>query len=155
MIGLDKTDFKILKILQENGRITNIQLSMDIGLSPAPTLERVRKLESNGYITSYHAMVNEEMLGLKIKSFIQVTINYAEKDAIKNFKSKLESIDEVVESYHVTGSSDYLLKVIVPDIKSYENLIVEKFSKMPEIKSLQSLMILSNTKQSRAIPIEY
>src|SRR5574343_374939 len=150
MIGLDKTDFKILKILQENGRITNIQLSMDIGLSPAPTLERVRKLESNGYITSYHAMVNEEMLGLKIKSFIQVTINYAEKDAIKNFKSKLESIDEVVESYHVTGSSDYLLKVIVPDIKSYENLIVEKFSKMPEIKSLQSLMILSNTKQSRA-----
>ena len=100
-------------------------------------------------------MVNEEMLGLKIKSFIQVTINYAEKDAIKNFKSKLESIDEVVESYHVTGSSDYLLKVIVPDIKSYENLIVEKFSKMPEIKSLQSLMILSNTKQSRAIPIEY
>lgn len=155
MIGLDKTDFKILKILQENGRITNIQLSMDIGLSPAPTLERVRKLESNGYITSYHAMVNEEMLGLKIKSFIQVTINYAEKDAIKNFKSKINMIDEVVESYHVTGSSDYLLKVIVQDIKSYENLIVEKFSKMPEIKSLQSLMILSNTKNSHAVPLEY
>lgn len=155
MIGLDKTDFKILKILQENGRITNIQLSMDIGLSPAPTLERVRKLESNGYITSYHAMVNEELLGLKIKSFIQVTINYAEKDAIKNFKSKIEQVDEVIESYHVTGSSDYLLKVIVSDIKSYENLIVEKFSKMPEIKSLQSLMILSNTKNSHTVPIEY
>ena len=155
MIGLDKTDFKILKILQENGRITNIQLSMDIGLSPAPTLERVRKLESNGFITSYHAMVNEELLGLKIKSFVQITINHSKADAIKNFTKQINEINEVVECYHVTGTADYLLKVIVEDIKSYEALIMEKFSKIQEIQSLQSLMILSNTKNTHTVPLEY
>jgi Lrp/AsnC family leucine-responsive transcriptional regulator len=75
MINVDKIDFKILKILQENGRITNIQLSHEIGLSPAPTLERVRKLEASGLIKSYHAIVDAEMLGLGIKTFIQVKLS--------------------------------------------------------------------------------
>lgn len=155
MIGLDSTDFKILKILQENGRITNIQLSMDIGLSPAPTLERVRKLEANGFINSYHAMVNEELLGLKIKTFIQVSINYQKADAIKNFTKQIMKIDEVVECHHISGSADFLLKVIVPDIKSYERLILDKISKILEISHLQTMMILSTTKYSHALPLEY
>lgn len=155
MIGLDSTDFKILKILQENGRITNIQLSMDIGLSPAPTLERVRKLEANGFINSYHAMVNEELLGLKIKTFIQVSINYQKADAIKNFSKQIMKIDEVVECHHISGSADFLLKVIVPDIKSYERLILDKISKILEISHLQTMMILSTTKYSHALPLEY
>ncbi|MCF8284772.1 MAG: Lrp/AsnC family transcriptional regulator [Sphingobacteriales bacterium] len=155
MIGLDSTDFKILKILQENGRITNIQLSMDIGLSPAPTLERVRKLEAQGYINSYHAMVNEELLGLKIKTFIQVSINYQKTDAIKNFSKQIMKIDEVVECHHISGSADFLLKVIVPDIKSYERLILDKISKILEISHLQTMMILSTTKYSHALPLDY
>ena len=73
---LDKIDLHILRILQENGRITNLQLSNDIGLSPAPTLERVRKLENAGYIKSYHALVDEELLGLGIKTFIQVQLDF-------------------------------------------------------------------------------
>ena len=155
MIGLDSTDFKILKILQENGRITNIQLSMDIGLSPAPTLERVRKLEAQGYINSYHAMVNEELLGLKIKTFIQVSINYQKTDAIKNLSKQIMKIDEVVECHHISGSADFLLKVIVPDIKSYERLILDKISKILEISHLQTMMILSTTKYSHALPLDY
>lgn len=155
MIGLDSTDFKILKILQENGRITNIQLSMDIGLSPAPTLERVRKLEAQGFINSYHAMVNEELLGLKIKTFIQVSINYQKADAIKNFNKQIMKIDEVVECHHISGSADFLLKVIVPDIKSYERLILDKISKILEISHLQTMMILSTTKYSHALPLDY
>ncbi len=155
MIGLDKTDFKILKILQENGRITNIQLSMDIGLSPAPTLERVRKLEVNGFLTSYHAMVNEEKLGLKIKTFVQVSINYSKADAIKNFAKQIQGIQEIVECYHVSGPSDFLLKIIVADIPAYEKLMLEKISKIQEISHLQSLMILSTTKNSHSVPLEY
>lgn len=154
MIGLDKTDFKILKILQENGRITNIQLSLDIGLSPAPTLERVRKLETNGFIKSYHAMVNEELLGLRIKTFVQISINYTKADAIKNFTKQIESIEEIVECYYVTGSADYLLKIIVADINSYEKLMVDKISKITEISNLQTFMILSTTKNSHAVPLK-
>lgn len=155
MTGLDKTDFKILRILQENGRITNIQLSMDIGLSPAPTLERVRKLESNGFIKSYHAMVDEEILGLKIKTFVQVSINYTKPDAIKNFTKQVQSIEEIVECYHVTGSSDYLLKIIVADINAYEKLLIDKIGKIQEISSMQTMMILSTTKNTHIVPLEY
>lgn len=155
MTGLDKTDFKILKILQENGRITNIQLSMDIGLSPAPTLERVRKLESNGFIKSYHAMVNEEILGLKLKTVVQASINYSKTDAIKSFTKQIQAIDEIVECYLVSGSADFLMKIIVADINAYEKLIVDKISKIQEISNLQTMIILSTVKNSHTIPIKY
>lgn len=84
-IELDKTDYQILKILQETGRITNLQLSTNVGLSPAPTLERVRKLENAGYIKSYHALVDEELLGLGIKTFIQIQLDFHENNTIQVF----------------------------------------------------------------------
>ena len=83
--GLDHTDIKILRILQERGRVTNLQLSSEIDLSPAPTLERVRKLEKEGYIQSYHALVNHEKLGLKIKAFIQVSLARQRENVITRF----------------------------------------------------------------------
>lgn len=155
MIGLDKTDFKILKILQENGRITNIQLSLDIGLSPAPTLERVRKLEQTGFIKSYHAMVNEELLGLAIKSFMQVTINFQKTDAIKNFVKQIMKIDEIVDCHQIAGSSDFLMKVMVKDLKCYEKLITEKISKIQEIALLQTMMVINSVKQLHSVPLNY
>ena len=155
MNGLDKTDFKILKILQENGRITNIQLSMDIGLSPAPTLERVRKLEQTGLIKSYHAMVNEELLGLTIKSFVQVSINFQKADAIKTFIKQIMSLDEIVECHQITGSADFLMKIMVNDIRSFEKFITDKISKIQEISSIQSMMVLNTVKQLHAVPLNY
>lgn len=152
---LDKIDFKILKILQENGRITNIQLSNEIGLSPAPTLERVRKLENAGYIKSYHAIVDAESLGLGVKTFIQVSLNWHKNDAINSFITQINNIDEVVECHHVTGSADFILKVLVKDINSYERLILDKLSKIEEIGHLQTMMILSTFKYSNAIPLKY
>ena len=155
MNGLDKTDFKILKILQENGRITNIQLSMDIGLSPAPTLERVRKLEQTGLIKSYHAMVNEELLGLTIKSFVQVSINFQKADAIKTFIKQIMSLDEIVECHQITGSADFLMKIMVNDIKSFEKFITDKISKIQEISSMQTMMVLNSVKQLHSVPINH
>src|SRR3954447_388419 len=103
---LDKTDLQILKILQENGRITNLQLSNEIGLSPAPTLERVRKLEHSGYINSYHALVDEEKLGLGIKTFIQISLDFHQKDTIQTFINEIQAIKEVTECHHVTGQCE-------------------------------------------------
>lgn len=154
MNKLDKTDYKILEILQNQGRITNIQLSMDIGLSPAPTLERVRKLEAEGYIKSYHATVDEELLGLKVKTYIQVSINYTKNEAVANFMKQIQKIDEVVECHHITGPADFLLKVIVKDIKSYERLILDKISKMQEISHLQTMMVMSTPKFLHSMPLD-
>lgn len=123
---LDKIDFNILKILQENGRITNLQLSQHIGLSPAPTLERVRKLENSGYIKSYHALVDEEKLGLGIKTFIQVSLDFHQQDTIQIFLKEIDEIKEITECHHVTGQCDFILKAYVKDIKTYEQLIMQK-----------------------------
>ncbi len=154
-LNLDKTDFKILKILQEQGRITNIQLSNDVGLSPAPTLERVRKLENSGIIKSYHAIADAEALGLGIRTYIQISLNWHKLDAINNFISQINDIDEIVECHHITGAADFLLKVIIKDMNSYEKLILDKLSKIEEIGQLQTMMILSTFKQSRTLPLVY
>src|SRR5665213_24639 len=114
---LDKIDLQILKILQENGRITNLQLSTEIGLSPAPTLERVRKLENAEYI----------------KTFIQISLDFHQKNTIQTFLDEIQNIKEVTECHHVTGQCDFLLKVYVRDIKSYEQLIMEKISRITAV----------------------
>ena len=152
---LDKIDFQILKILQENGRITNLQLSNEIGLSPAPTLERVRKLEHSGYINSYHALVDEEKLGLGIKTFIQISLDFHQKDTIQTFINEIQAIKEVTECHHVTGQCEFLLKVYVRDIKSYEQLIMEKISRISVVKTFQTMMILSTNKKEPIVPLEY
>ncbi|MFD1631263.1 Lrp/AsnC family transcriptional regulator [Pseudopedobacter beijingensis] len=152
---LDKIDLNILKIMQENGRITNLQLSQLIGLSPAPTLERVRKLENSGYIKSYHALVDEEKLGLGIKTFIQVSLDFHQNDTINIFQQEIAAIKEVTECHHVTGQCDFILKVYVKDIKAYEQLIMHKISKISVVKTFQTLMILSTSKKEPIVPIEY
>lgn len=152
---MDKIDLQILKILQENGRITNLQLSNEIGLSPAPTLERVRKLENLEYIKSYHALVDEEKLGLGIKTFIQISLDFHQKDTIQTFINEIQAIKEVTECHHVTGQCEFLLKVYVRDIKSYEQLIMEKISRISVVKTFQTMMILSTNKKEPIVPLEY
>ena len=152
---LDKIDFNILKILQENGRITNLQLSQHIGLSPAPTLERVRKLENSGYIKSYHALVDEEKLGLGIKTFIQVSLDFHQQDTIQTFLKEIGEIKEITECHHVTGQCDFLLKAYVKDIKTYEQLIMQKISRITVVKTFQTMMIMSTSKKEPIIPLEY
>lgn len=154
-VNLDKIDLMILKLLQENGRKTNVQLSNEIGLSPAPTLERVKKLETSGIIKSYHAVVEENLVNLGIKAMIQVSLVRQKDNAISNFKKHIGKIDEITECYQVTGNYDYLLKVIVKDIASFEKLIGEKLSKIPDIGQMQTNVILSEVKKSPVLPLKY
>jgi Lrp/AsnC family leucine-responsive transcriptional regulator len=152
---LDSTDLKILRKLQENGKITNLQLSEDIGLSPAPTLERVRKLESAKVITGYHAIVDESALGIGIKAFIQLSLGSQGGNFISDFKQRIDAINEIVECYQVTGNCDFLLKIEVADIPAFENLISNKLSKIEEIRNMQTLVILSQPKKFRVVPTTY
>ncbi|MFD2164361.1 Lrp/AsnC family transcriptional regulator [Paradesertivirga mongoliensis] len=151
----DKIDLQILKLLQENGRVTNLQLSHEIGLSPAPTLERVRKLENAGLIKSYHAIVDEELLGLGIKTFIQIQLDFHRDNAIETFVEEVKQIKEVTECHHVTSGCDFILKIYVKDIKAYERLIMEKISKISVIKTFQTMMILSTSKHEPVLPRDY
>ena len=152
-IKLDQIDHKILNILQKNGKITNAKLSENIGLSPAPTLERVKKLENSGIIKSYHAELNSEMLGLGVNTFVQVTLKGHNKANIETFLAAINIIDEVIECHHITGSGDFILRIIAKDIASYQLLMLEKVSDIEIVDSLQSMVILSTFKDSKSIPI--
>ena len=152
---LDLTDLKILKKLQENGKITNLQLSEEIGLSPAPTLERVRKLEKSKIITGYHATVDETTLGMGIMAFIQLSLGRQVDNFISNFSEQIEDIEEIVECYQVTGTCDFLLKVMVADIPAFEHLISNKLSRIEEIGNMQTMVILGQPKNTRVVPLDY
>ena len=153
--NLDKIDLKILRILQENAKITNLQLSGEIGLSPAPTLERVKKLETAKLIQGYYTQVNEEALVIGIKAVIQITLARQLENAISNFKKEINKIPEIMECYQVTGNADYILIVLLKDVRDFENLISQRLSKVEEIGQMQTMVILSKIKDSKLLPLDY
>lgn len=151
---LDEIDKKILTKLQEQGKITNIQLSNEVGLSPAPTLERVKKLEKNGIIEGYHAKVNHTNVGLGIEAVIMINLVRQMENAIIDFKNGIQKVPEIIDCYQITGQWDYMIKVVVKDIPAFERLIAEKLSKMEQISQMQSMVVLSKVKESMVSPID-
>jgi len=152
-VKLDKIDRKILEILQSNAKITNAQLSKDIGLSPAPTLERVKKLETSGIISSYHAKLDTDKVGLGVQTFVQVSLRGHNKKNIEIFLNEINNIPEVIECHHITGSGDFILKIISNDIQAYQKLMLEKVSEIDVVDGLQSMIILSTFKDSKVMPV--
>jgi DNA-binding Lrp family transcriptional regulator len=125
---LDLIDHQLLEILQQNAKITNAQLSKEIGLSPAPTLERVKKLEALGIIQSYHAQLNRDKVGLGVTTFVTVTLTGHKKQVTESFVNQINQIPEVIECHHVTGAGDFMLKIISKDISTYQKLMLEKIN---------------------------
>ncbi len=152
-LKLDATDRKILEILQSNSNITNAQLAIEIGLSPAPTLERVKKLENAKVIKSYHAVVDLASVGLGVSTFVMVTLKGHNKENIEKFMEAMEKIEEVIECHHLTGQADFILKVVSPDIPAYQKLMLEKVSNIDVVDNMQSMVILSTFKDTKIVPI--
>jgi Lrp/AsnC family transcriptional regulator, leucine-responsive regulatory protein len=152
-IKLDNTDRKILEMLQRNSNITNALLAKEIGLSPAPTLERVNKLENAGVIKSYHAVIDPATVGLGVSTFVMVTLKGHNRENISKFMQAIEQVDEVIECHHITGSGDFILKTICADIAAYQQLMLEKVSNIDVVDSLQSMVILSTLKDRKILPI--
>ena len=152
-LKFDKTDRKILEILQKSAKITNAQLSKDIGLSPAPTLERVKKLENLGVINSYHAKLDISKIGLGVTTFVLVTLSGHNKENIDKFIKEINMVDEVIECHHITGAGDFILKIISKDIPAYQKLMLEKVSDIKVVDNMQSMVVLSTFKDSKVMPI--
>ena len=155
MSKFDKIDLSIIRILQENSKITNLELSKKVGLSPAPTLERVKKLESTGIISSYHAVIDAHSIGLDVQTFVLVSLAWQKENAQQQFLDKVKSIDEITEAYIITGEADFLIKIICKDIPTYEQLLFKTLSQIEEIERLKTLMTLSTVKKSSVLPFDY
>ncbi len=149
---LDQVDRKILNILQANAKITNLQLAHDIGLSPASTLERVKKLENWGAIKSYHAKLAIDKLALHTVIMLQIRLHRLDKKSVANFQNEINAIPEVVECYQMIGSdTDFFLKIITTTLAAYRKFLSDKLSGLPGIKSIRSTIVLATLKEASLV----
>jgi Lrp/AsnC family transcriptional regulator, leucine-responsive regulatory protein len=152
-IELDDTDRRILARLQDDARISNVDLAKAVNLSPSPCLSRVRGLEQRRLISRYVALLDPLKIGLTVSVFIQVSLEKQMRNALDTFESSVLARDEVMECYLMTGESDYLLRVVVPDVQSLERFIVVYLAKIPGVASIKSSFALKQVKYKTALPL--
>lgn len=153
MIKLDKIDKSILSQLQKNCRITIKELSENLGLSPTPVFERIKKMENVGLIERYVALIDPAMLGKKLTVFLHVTIKDHSKNALEDFLKEIVGLTEVMECYHVTGDFDFFIKIVTKDMESYNQFILQKLSIVPNLGRVQSQFSLSKRKYTTSFDL--
>lgn len=152
-ITLDAIDRRILEVLQQDSSISNVELARSINLSPSPTLARVKHLESSGVISRYVGLVNPDALGLQMTVFVKVSLEQQESEALRNFENEVARFDAVMEVYLMTGDEDYLLRLVVRDLKALERFILDHLTKIPHVKNIRSSFALKQVKYKTALPL--
>ncbi|MEM6397160.1 MAG: Lrp/AsnC family transcriptional regulator [Bacteroidota bacterium] len=151
---VDATDLQILRLLQEDSSRTHRSIAEELGLTVTPIFERTRRLEREGYIDKYTAVLNKRKLGYKQTIFIGITLKGHTKDYLDRFVRIIDDFDEVLECHRVSGTFDYLLKVVVKDVEAYDEFIRHKLTIVSDLGSVQSLIVLSTSKEGVPLKIE-
>lgn len=151
--GMDATDRRILNELQADGRLSNVELSSRVHLSPSACLARVRRLEENGVISRYVTLLDPQAAGLPISVFIQIRLERQIELSLEKFEDRMGDYPEVMECYLMTGDSDYMIRVVVSDIESIQKFIVNELSKIPGVANIKSSFALKQVKYKTALPL--
>ncbi|WP_420385287.1 Lrp/AsnC family transcriptional regulator [Roseivirga sp.] len=149
---MDKTDKQILRALQENAKLTNKELAAMLGLTITPVHERIKKLEREGFISHYSAIVNPQKVDLGLEVFCSVSLKDHQKEFIEQFERDVVALDEVTECYHIGGRFDYLLKVAVSNMEAYRDFVAQKLAELDNIGNVQSSFVMSEIKKSYKLP---
>ena len=150
---LDTTDLRLLDELQRDGALSNVELARRVGLSPSPCLARVKAMERAGVIQRYVALTNAAALGLGLNVFISIRLKAQSRETLAAFEAQVEVFDEVMECYLMTGDSDYLLRVALPDMGALERFILEKLSPIPGVEQIRSSFALKQVRYKTALPL--
>lgn len=150
---LDKTDLEILKMLQKDSNRTTKSIAAHLDMSTSPVFERIKKLEKEGYIKKYVAVLDNKKIGLKLTVFIGITLQGHTRSYLEKFVKEINNFPEVVECHRVSGNFDYLLKLVVEDIEAYETFIITKLTLLPYLGNVQSLITLSTGKETNEIDL--
>jgi DNA-binding Lrp family transcriptional regulator len=153
MIEIDATDRKILNFLQRNSKANFKEIAMHIGLTQTPTYERIKRLEKSGIIKKYQAVLDKEKIGFMVEVFCQVRLLVHSQDLITRFEKAVAKMDEVNECYHVAGNYDYLLKVVVTDMHSYQDFLKNKLSVLDSVANVQSTFVMTSTKDEGVLKL--
>ncbi|MCP4988714.1 MAG: winged helix-turn-helix transcriptional regulator [Colwellia sp.] len=150
---LDRIDMVILSTLQSDGRISNVELAKKVNLSASPCLDRVKRLESEGYIERYGAFLNASKLNYGMTAFVQVTLSSTTSETFKLFKKEVVTIKEVVECHLIAGGYDYLLKIRFADMASYR-LVLEEIGDLPAIAQTSTYVVSEHVKSDNGVPFD-
>ncbi|MEH7829956.1 Lrp/AsnC family transcriptional regulator [Gemmobacter denitrificans] len=143
---MDDFDLRIIRALQGDGRLSIQDLSTQVGLSPTPVLRRVRKLESEGVITGYAALVNETAIGFPVQVFVSVTLDRQVDEALFRFESAIQGFPEVVDCWLMTGNRDYMLRVVTDSLAGFEAFLTGRLTRLPSVSSIESSIPLRRVK---------
>lgn len=149
---MDSKDYQILAALQENGRLTNQELSERVNLSPSPCLRRVRIMEAVGLIRGYTALVDQKMFGLPVTVFIRVKLERHDDETVAAFETAIMGLREVMDCWLMTGQWDYQLRVLAADLEAYEKFVRGKLQKVAGIAAIDTSFAYSRVKQAQILP---
>jgi Lrp/AsnC family leucine-responsive transcriptional regulator len=152
-LDLDRIDYQILHYIQNDARMTNAGLAEHVGLSPSPCLRRVKSLERAGIINRYVGIVDATAVGLPISAFVSISLHSQDREALEIFQSRVRTYTEVMECYRMTGTSDFLMRVVVPDLQSYERF-ADKLTRIPGISNIQTSFALKPVVYKTELPLE-
>jgi Lrp/AsnC family leucine-responsive transcriptional regulator len=152
-LALDAVDRKILAHLQTDGRMSLANLAAKVGLSPSPCLRRVRRLERDGVISRYVAVLDQQAVGLPVSVFVSIKLERQKQDALDRFAKAIARWPEVLECYLMTGPRDYWLRVVVPDLAAYERFVKQKLTRLEGIASIESSFALEQVKYTNVLPV--
>ncbi|MCX9156445.1 Lrp/AsnC family transcriptional regulator [Niveibacterium sp. 24ML] len=153
-VKLDRTDRRILEVLQQNGRIPNVELAKNVALSPSPCLRRLQRLEEDGVINHYTAILNPAKLGLTLLAFVSVSLDKRAGQGTDDFKGVVQQWPEVTECYAMTGEMDYLLRVLVTDLQHFSRFVMEKLLRHPGVLDVKSSFALEEVKRTTVLPVD-
>jgi Lrp/AsnC family leucine-responsive transcriptional regulator len=151
----DRFDRRILEALQTNGRLPNIDLAGDIGLSPSPCSRRVRLLEESGVIKGYSAVLDQEQVGLGLTVFVGIKVERHREKEAEAFREAVSVLPEVVMAHLVSGESDFLLQVVVPDLRAYEDFLTGTLLKLPGVRDIRSNFAIQTVKPQSPLPLAH
>ncbi len=152
-IVLDNIDHELLRILQENARISNAELARRVELSPSGLQKRLRRLETHGYIERYAAILNRHKVGYEMMVFVHISLQRHIASGFEAFRKEIVQLPEVLECYNLTGEDDYILKVIVKDVPHLENFLLRQLTSMPAVDKVRTGLVLNEIKSTTAIPV--
>src|SRR5271170_6532251 len=150
---LDRYDSRILSALQRNGRLSVVELAESIGLSPTPCARRIKALESSGAIEGYAAVLNPARVGLGVLAMVQVKLTEHTDETVARFEREILLMDEVTKCFAMTGSYDFILEVYGKDLDALSNVVLKKLIRVPNVREMQSSVVLATVKRSTRIPL--
>ena len=153
-IGLGRSEREILRALQRDGRLSNVELAKQVGLSESPCFRRVRQLEESGVIAGYAAVLDRRRLGLDVTAFVQVTLDKQKHADPSRFLARVAEEPHIVECHAMSGSYDYLLKVVARSIEHFSELCMEHVLRYPGVSNVESSFSLREVKCSRSLPLD-